>query len=1307
VPSSYSAGSASVQVVPDFSGAQKAIGKWFASQGNLKVPVDYDVDRSSLVRATAAVESTRPKLKIDIDRDHLLKSLDFLTGFSTVQGAVEKIFSPKTIGLTSLGGAATALAATISQAAGAIALLPAAASAAIVPISALVVGMQGLGDAFKNAGDPEKFAEALKELSPAARDFVVQTHQLAGAWKELRLDVQEHLFASLGDSIKALGVNGIPILRKGLVGMADELNTMFKGIFDAIDNPARLADIGGIFDNLKATFHEIALAAGPFVDALIQITKVGSDFLPGLVAGFGDLAKRFDEFISHARETGQLQQFLSNALSVIGDLLTVVGNLGSSLMSIFRAAAPAGQILLDVIKGITGNLAAFLKTDVAQSGLSEFFLNITQAISALTPAFDALTRVLVTSILPAMSGFAAAVAPIANDLLVQFADMLGELAPLFYPALAEAVGTALSALTPLVGVFSEIAQTLLPPLIDLIGRVAPLFAQLAETIGDALVGAVHALEPALGPISDALVAIGEALVSFVRGASDLASGILPPLVVVLEALAKALEFIAPALPAIVTGFLAFKAMSFLSGVFKGIADGFLNMAINLENIVGKNMLGSVVNGMTNAAGAASGLAGALGSGGLGLAIAVITAGVVAFTSAFAQHRAEVQQATTEITTWYQAIASGGQGADEAWGKLIGKQKELSDAEAELIKMQDHIPEQYQQMEGGSQGWELAIGRQATKVSELKGELKDAFDALTPLEQAEFKVAAAIHDHGVNSLQANEAIAAYNQLSFEQKQAQDEIAAATQTATDRINAQRDAIEQSANADIAYERAQLAVTQAQTSYTEAVKQYGAESVQAQQAQLNLQDATLRAAEAAAKKAEADNAGKSQAEITKAAHDAYMNTLIQLSATMTGPAKAAIDQLIGNLQDTDTQVGITHDGVVNLGTVVEGLPPGHYIGISANDQEMIGRLRDLGVKVNELPDGSFAINLDDTGARLRLNTLLSDYGGKPIPVLRNDRGQIVGNAQGGPLEGPGTGHSDSFLSWVSNGEWVIREDASSKYGPAKMAAINLGIADVRLPGFAAGGPANYGTMVGALDQIQFPTTVQKTTWNAVIQDEAAWLALMAAKSLISLIAPSAGASGPVAQIVQSIASGYGWGSGAEWNALSQIISHESGWNPNAQNPTSTAYGLFQFLNSTWAGTGIAKTSDPALQTRAGLTYIRNRYTDPIGAWNFWQAHHWYGQGGPVGYDSGGWLPPGLSTVFNGTGRPEPVLTAREHDALMRWRTYERSRQDGRSWMGDVHIYAQQDKAREIVDELWHKIRVASRGGVYSSSATVFMAG
>jgi hypothetical protein len=105
--------------------------------------------------------------------------------------------------------------------------------------------------------------------------------------------------------------------------------------------------------------------------------------------------------------------------------------------------------------------------------------------------------------------------------------------------------------------------------------------------------------------------------------------------------------------------------------------------------------------------------------------------------------------------------------------------------------------------------------------------------------------------------------------------------------------------------------------------------------------------------------------------------------------------------------------------------------------------------------------------------------------------------------------------------------------------------------------------------------------------------------------------GARGGNRGIGQRMAAAVGW-SGAEWTALDALIMSESGWSNTAKNPTSTAFGIGQFLASTQAAYGISGVTDPGRQIAATLQYIRDRYGDPIRAWAFKRAHNWYGQGG-----------------------------------------------------------------------------------------------
>jgi len=105
---------------------------------------------------------------------------------------------------------------------------------------------------------------------------------------------------------------------------------------------------------------------------------------------------------------------------------------------------------------------------------------------------------------------------------------------------------------------------------------------------------------------------------------------------------------------------------------------------------------------------------------------------------------------------------------------------------------------------------------------------------------------------------------------------------------------------------------------------------------------------------------------------------------------------------------------------------------------------------------------------------------------------------------------------------------------------------------------------------------------------------------------VASSGGAGGDLKGMVRQMAAQMGWGED-QWPALEELVQRESSWNPTAQNPTSTAFGLFQFLDSTWANYG-QKTSDPAAQAQAGLSYIRDRYGSPSAALSFHDRKNYY---------------------------------------------------------------------------------------------------
>ena len=86
------------------------------------------------------------------------------------------------------------------------------------------------------------------------------------------------------------------------------------------------------------------------------------------------------------------------------------------------------------------------------------------------------------------------------------------------------------------------------------------------------------------------------------------------------------------------------------------------------------------------------------------------------------------------------------------------------------------------------------------------------------------------------------------------------------------------------------------------------------------------------------------------------------------------------------------------------------------------------------------------------------------------------------------------------------------------------------------------------------------------------------------------------------------FGWGD-KQFDCYNKIIMRESVWKVDADNPTSSAYGIPQALpGSKMASEGSDWRTNPATQIKWGLGYVKDRYGTPCEAWGFKSSHGWY---------------------------------------------------------------------------------------------------
>jgi hypothetical protein len=106
------------------------------------------------------------------------------------------------------------------------------------------------------------------------------------------------------------------------------------------------------------------------------------------------------------------------------------------------------------------------------------------------------------------------------------------------------------------------------------------------------------------------------------------------------------------------------------------------------------------------------------------------------------------------------------------------------------------------------------------------------------------------------------------------------------------------------------------------------------------------------------------------------------------------------------------------------------------------ILAQIADLEAKVSRAR--SQLAGLDGTTATtyIRVKTIGdSDANGVPDLIQRRAQGGIVRRSVGGPVRGPGTSTSDSILTALSDGEYVVRARSVARYGLGFLDALNEG--------------------------------------------------------------------------------------------------------------------------------------------------------------------------------------------------------------------------------------------------------------------------
>ncbi|MCX5197230.1 hypothetical protein OOK31_25585 [Streptomyces sp. NBC_00249] len=438
----------------------------------------------------------------------------------------------------SVGGVAAKLGTAVPLAAGLVSTLGQVAPAAGVAVTGmfamvlatqtLKLGMKGVGDAVKAAmdpSDPAAFEEAIKNLAPSARSFAREVKTLQPQLKALQQGVQERLFKGFDGILREMGKSTLPVLRNGLFNTAGALNLMGRNIGNTAIGMSKSGVLGRAISGANTGLYNMSRLPSQIMLGLTQVGAAAAPAFGRLTAAAGAGADKLSDRISKAFENGAMEKAIDRAISLIGQLGSVVGNVFSIIGSILSAAEVSGGGFIGALKEITGELKKAFASPAVQSGLKAIF----QTMATLAQTVGPLLVMALQAIAPVFTALGPPVQRLIQMLGKALEPVIKALGPVL-EAMAVAIGAVIDAFSPLLPVIGQLIAALLPALTPLLSLVTDIFKQLAPVVLQLAQVLLSALQPILAALAPALKPIVEAL-------GKLAEAILPVVTALMEALA--------------------------------------------------------------------------------------------------------------------------------------------------------------------------------------------------------------------------------------------------------------------------------------------------------------------------------------------------------------------------------------------------------------------------------------------------------------------------------------------------------------------------------------------------------------------------------------------------------------------------------------------------------------------------------------------------------------------------------------------------------------------------------------------------
>lgn len=258
------------------------------------------------------------------------------------------------------------------------------APAAILSLgTAFAVSRRGMATFFGGLGEG---IDELRKVSPVAADA-------ASALKKLGSEAdqagQRKFFAQMESELSRLPETIRPLM--GLWEDAyDAQGKFFNGILSGVNAWFDSGDMASSVKNIGSALHNASGSAKPFTQSLLDLTTVGSKYMPQLAQSITDVTNKWAIFIRTAKDSGRIDEWIVEA----GHQMEYLGKATMGAIGILgafgKAADAAGYGGLKSLASGLQVVSDKLNSPLWQTGMANIFRGAAEGAAAASRGFGIL-----------------------------------------------------------------------------------------------------------------------------------------------------------------------------------------------------------------------------------------------------------------------------------------------------------------------------------------------------------------------------------------------------------------------------------------------------------------------------------------------------------------------------------------------------------------------------------------------------------------------------------------------------------------------------------------------------------------------------------------------------------------------------------------------------------------------------------------------------------------------------------------------------------------------------------------------------